>query len=330
MKWMVASASGMAGLQAMENMAAALARGKNPPALIWINDHGTDVNLLALLGNEVPEFLDLIQVHWNVMEHDGLMPTLHTPGPPPKNQVPILVVEQIPPFLVKSDPAENPLLKILRTSKAVIQLGTDACFGGMAIPPARVAQFDLLCRELKTPVIKLPGVPTPPHHVVGVLAHLEFFGFPRLDGHRRPLIFYGETVCQHCEHQGDLQRGRFAKHYGGKGCLLNLGCKGPITHNTCSKKHWNGGPNWCVGAGGPCTGCSEPGFPEHNGLGLFGKLSGSIAGVDPGVWGNIERIGLGILGLAAGGVLLQGLRKFFAGEEENRSEGTMRPPREEN
>ena len=185
MKWMVASASGMAGLQAMENMAAALARGKNPPALIWINDHGTDMNLLALLGNEVPEFLDLIQVHWNVMEHDGLMPTLHTPGHPPKNQVPILVVEQIPPFLVKSDPAENPLLKILRTSKAVVQLGTDACFGGMAIPPERVAQFDLLCRELKTPVIKLPGVPTPPHHVVGVLAHLEFFGFPRLDGNRQ-------------------------------------------------------------------------------------------------------------------------------------------------
>ena len=143
MDWMVGSASGMGGLQAMETMAAAVARGKNPPALIWINDHGTDVNLLALLGNEVPEFLDLIQVHWNVMEHDGLMPTLHTPGPPPKNQMPILVVEQIPPFLVKSYPAENPLLKLLRTSKEVIQLGTDACLGGMASPTDSVAHVGL-------------------------------------------------------------------------------------------------------------------------------------------------------------------------------------------
>ncbi len=327
MKWMAAAASGVAGLQAMENMAAALTKGEKTPALIWINDHGTDVNLLSLLGNEVPEFLDLVQGHWNVMHHDGLMPTLHTPGPPPKNQVPILVVEQVPPFLVKTNPAENPLLKILQTSKAVVQLGTDACFGGMVIPPDRITQFDLLCRKLKTPVIKLPGVPTPPHHVVGVLAHLEYFGFPRVDGRRRPLIYYGETVCQHCERQGDLQRGRFARHYGEKGCLLNLGCKGPITHNTCSKQRWNGGQNWCVGAGGPCTGCTEPGFPDHSGLGLYGRLTGSIAGVYPGVWGNIERIGLGILGLAAGGVFLQGLRKLFAGEGEG--ESTIRTPREE-
>lgn len=325
MKWMVATASGAAVFQAMEKMVTALTHGEKIPALIWVNDHGTDVNLLSLLGNQVPRFLDLVQAHWNVMKHDGLMPTLHTPVPPPKNQVPILVVEQIPPFMVQTKPADNPLLKIIQTSNVVIQLGTDACFGGMAIPRNRVAQFDLLCRKLKTPVIKLPGMPTPPHHVVGVLAHLEFFGFPRLDGHGRPLIYYGETVCQDCEHQGDLQRGRFATQFGGEGCLLNLGCKGPITHNTCSKQRWNGGQNWCVGAGGPCVGCSEPGFPNHAGLGLSGNLTGSIAGVHPGVWGNIERIGLGILGLAAGGVFLQGMRKLFRGE----SEGKIPAPRDE-
>lgn len=327
MKWMGAAAAGMAGLEAFENMAAALTKGEKTPALIWINDHGTDVNLLSLLGNEVPGFLDLVQGHWDVIAHEALMPMLYTRGPQPRNQAPILVVEQIPPYLVKKTSAENPLLKTLQASKAVVQLGTDACFGGMVIPPSRIDQFDLLCREVKTPVIKLPGVPTPPHHVVGVLAHLEYFGFPRVDGRRRPLIYYGETVCRHCEHQGDLQRGRFAKHYGGKGCLLHLGCKGPITHNTCSKQRWNGGRNWCVGAGGPCTGCSEPGFPDHGGLGLFGNLTGSIAGVNPGVWGNIERIGLGILGLAAGGVFLQGMRRFFAGDKEG--ESAERTPRKD-
>lgn len=317
MKWMAAAASGAAGFQAMENMVAALTKGEKTPVLIWINDHGTDVNLLSLLGNEVPAFLDLIQRHWNVIRHDGLTPTLYTPVPPPDNQAPILVVEQVPPYLVSTDPAENPLLKILQTSKAVVQLGTDACFGGMSIPADRIARFDLLCRKLNTPVIKLPGVPTPPHHLVGVLAHLEYFGFPRVDGRGRPIVYYGETVCQHCERQGDLQRGRFAENFGGTGCLLNLGCKGPITHNTCSKQRWNGGRNWCVGAGGPCTGCAEPGFPDHGGLGLYGKLTGSIAGVYPGVWGNIERIGLGILALAAGGVFLRGLRKLFAGGGED-------------
>ena len=158
MKWMGASAAGVAGLEAFENMAAALTKGENTPALIWINDHGTDVNLLSLLGNEVPGFLDLVQGHWNVIEHDSLMPTLHTQAPLQKNQAPILIVEQVPPYLVKNTSAENPLLKILQKSKAVVQLGTDACFGGLVIPSSRITKFDLLCRELKTPVIKLPGV----------------------------------------------------------------------------------------------------------------------------------------------------------------------------
>ena len=56
-------------------------------------------------------------------------------------------------------------------------------------------------------------------------------------------------------------------------------------------------------------------------------MTGSIAGVNPGVWGNIERIGLGILGLAAGGVFLQGMRKLFAGEKESGS--AIHTPRED-
>ena len=96
----------------------------------------------------------------------------------------------------------------------------------------------------------------PPQHVVGVLAYLEYFGFPALDGHGRPLLYYGRTVCETCERRIDLDNGRFARSFGEEGCLLRLGCKGLVTHNSCSTARWNGGENWCVGVGGPCVGWS--------------------------------------------------------------------------
>ena len=43
---------------------------------------------------------------------------------------------------------------------------------------------------------------------------------------------------------------------------MSLGCKGPVTHADCPIRLWNHGTNWCIGAGSPCIGCCEPGFPD--------------------------------------------------------------------
>jgi hydrogenase small subunit len=309
-KLIAVSASGAALLKAMEGMAEALSAQPNRPALVWWNEGGDDLNLLTLLGQAVPRFMELITLQWDLQAHQGVLSTgVENAAKAPAN-APILVVERIPPREALEPASQGPLSGLLAGSKAAILLGTEACYGGLSTAPEEVAHFEGLCRQNKTPVIKLPGVPVPPHHLVGVLAHLEFFGFPRLDAEQRPLLYYGETVCTGCELRADLDAGRFAGRFGEEGCLLRLGCKGLITHNSCSFTRWNNGENWCVGAGGACTGCSEPGFPDHGGVGLYGALTGRSQGARSTVWGNLERVGYGLLGLVGAGAVLQGVRRL--------------------
>jgi NiFe/NiFeSe hydrogenase small subunit C-terminal len=318
------SVSGAALLQATERLAAAVASQPNPPILLWLNDGGDDLSLLPLLGQQVPGFLELVTQQWNVQALDAVLPLRGAAEGQDVGGAPILVVERMPPLAALDGPADSPLLTRLASAKAAILLGTDACYGGFTGDPAAVARFGKLCRQLKTPLIRLPGVPPPPHHLVGVLAHLEFFGFPSLDAHGRPVLYYGRTVCVTCERRVDLDEGRFAPAYGQGGCLLKLGCKGLITHNTCSTARWNNGENWCVGAGGPCTGCSEPGYPDHGGVGLYGRLIGGAEGVRPVLWGAVENIGYGMLGLAGLGLGLQALRRWLLPALEAR-EAPRRP-----
>ncbi len=118
-----------------------------------------------------------------------------------------------------------------------------------------------------------------------VLAHRVAFGrFPELDAQGRPLAFYGETVHDRCSRRGHYDAGRFAKTFDDEGarsgwCLLELGCKGPLTHNACSTVRWNGVGN-PVESGHPCLGCSEPGFWDRGSF--YTPLPAAIAAPAPG------------------------------------------------
>ena len=52
------------------------------------------------------------------------------------------------------------------------------------------------------------------------------------------------------------------------GCLRELNCKGPRTYADCPSRRWNSpgndqnGVSFCMLAGGPCIGCTEPNFPD--------------------------------------------------------------------
>lgn len=320
LKLIAATGTGLALSQATSRLAAALNNRGHPPAVIWVNQGGDDLNLLSLLGAEAPAFMDLVTQSWNLVSQQALVPTGFDPSRVRLTQAPIAVVETIPPPEALTEGPGKVFRVRLEKAKAAILVGTDACYGGATGSADRVADFERLCRRLKTPVIKLPGLPVPPHHLVGVLAHLEWFGFPNLDRHRRPVVYYGKTVCQTCERRTDLERGALAGAFGEPGCLLALGCKGPITHNTCSTLRWNSGENWCVGAGGPCTGCSEPGYPNHGGLGLYGALTRADGLERPGFWNRMEGAGFALLALAGAGALLQLVRSaLFGGTERPQS-----------
>jgi Ni,Fe-hydrogenase I small subunit len=307
----------------LEAMAAALADDAAAPPLLWISDGNNDQNHLTLLGQRAPSFLRLVSVVWDVREYGPILPTGYKLPISPYAKAPVLVLETVPRGSNPDSAVADKIKQLIPQAKAAILLGTDACYGGPGIDEKDIARFEAQCKAAKTPIIKLPGIPVPPHHLLGVISYLESFGFPRLDGSHRPLLYYSETVCRDCEHRDELETGRFAKEFGEAGCLLRLGCKGPITHNSCSKTRWNDGENWCVGAGGPCTGCSEPGFPDHGGLGLYGAINGAPAQQHSAMLQNVENFGIGLAALAAVGIGLRLVRNALAPHEEpaDRSSG---------
>jgi hydrogenase small subunit len=167
------------------------------------------------------------------------------------------------------------LRRCLEAAEAVIAVGTCAGYGGLPAaapnPTGAMGIAELMERGLvpRRPLVNLPGCPPIPEVMSAVLAHRVAFGnFPALDAQGRPLAFYGETVHDRCSRRGHYDAGRFAKTFDDEGarsgwCLLELGCKGPLTHNACSTVRWNGVSN-PVESGHPCLGCSEAGFWDRS------------------------------------------------------------------
>jgi len=166
-------------------------------------------------------------------------------------------------------PISERAAELARSAMAVVGLGTCAAFGGIPSgdpnPTGAVGIGELLSREkIDTPVINVPGCPPHPDWLVGTLATVMRYGLNavEVDEIGRPKLFYGKLVHENCPRRADFDAGKFAKSFGEPGCLYELGCKGPVTYADCPLRMWNSGTNWCVGAGSPCHGCVEPGFPD--------------------------------------------------------------------
>ena len=157
----------------------------------------------------------------------------------------------------------------------VVSVGTCASFGGLpAASPNPSDAFgveDLMTQGLiaQRPLINVPGCPPVPSVITGVIVHYLTYGtVPELDDHKRPIVYYGNTVHQTCPRREHFIRGYFAKAFDDEAarngaCLLELGCQGPSTHNACPTQRWNGGTSFPMHSGHGCLGCSEPHFWDH-------------------------------------------------------------------
>ena len=160
---------------------------------------------------------------------------------------------------------------LARGAMAVVAAGTCASFGGIPSgkpnPTGAASMSDLLKKEgIDTPLINIPGCPPHPDWLAGSLAAVATYGLETvaslLDELNRPKMYYGKLVHETCPRRADFDAGRFAGKFGDDGCMYELGCKGPVTYADCPTRMWNSGTNWCIGAGSPCHGCVEPGFPD--------------------------------------------------------------------
>jgi hydrogenase small subunit len=154
---------------------------------------------------------------------------------------------------------------------AVLTVGTCAAYGGIPgadpNPTQALGVGDALDHlgVSRPTLINLPGCPAHPDWVVATVALLLSGGVPELDRAGRPEVFFADTIHQNCPNRGTKGRADFLSD---GGCLSNLGCQGQQARADCPTRQWNAagpggtGVNWCIGAGSPCIGCTEPDFPD--------------------------------------------------------------------
>jgi hydrogenase small subunit len=182
-------------------------------------------------------------------------------------------------FFIQSGKTGLQLLKAAATKAAlVVSVGTCASFGGLpaakgpnGLSPTRAISIKDALKSFggtyaTKKVINVSGCPPIAEVIAGTLIYwILNKKAPSLDSKLRPKMFYGETVHEECYRKEFFEHGQFVESFDDTGarkgyCLLNMGCKGPITHNACTTLKWNQGTGYPMEAGHGCLGCSEPGF----------------------------------------------------------------------
>ncbi len=253
------------------------------PDVIWLSgasDSGCSVSLLNTAHPTIAEVLLKVislQYHPTIMASSGKMANsyLDIISEKAKGNF-FLVIEGAVPTkdegiyctIGEKDGRHLTMLEAVNTlganAKAILAVGTCATHGGIPAgqpnPTGAKGVKDVF--NGKAPIINIPGCPAHPDWIVGTIVHVLLFGLPDLDSESRPKIFFADTIHQNCSNYSYFQNGELAKKFGDKGCLIQLGCKGPLTNSDCPLRKWNTRVNWCAEAGAPCIGCCNPGFPD--------------------------------------------------------------------
>ena len=141
----------------------------------------------------------------------------------------------------------------------VMCVGACASFGGISAMGSNPAAVTSVEKAIGRKTINIAGCPPHPNWIVTTLISLLQGKTINVDNSGRPTSIYGWRMCEDCPYH---RRGE-AGGYGENGrCMERLGCRGRSTGSTCTSLGWNNGVNWCVGAGAPCQGCTDPMFPQ--------------------------------------------------------------------
>lgn len=262
-------------------LAAEAVPARDKPHVIWLHGSSCSGCSISFMNIEYVPVIDILTQFTRVVFHPDL--SLAT-----GEQVPALIDELVRskrPYLFVFEGgipegmphaclmADKPITEwvdlLASRAQACIAAGTCATMGGVPKMPGTVTgsmtlEEYLNKRNIKVDLVNLPNCPMKPEHFVYTLLHLIKTGtFPALDNDKRPLKFFAHTVHERCIFYSSFQEHRFAQHVGDDGCLLKLGCQGPVTKNDCLITGHNGNTNTCIRAGHPCIGCASRQFPRQ-------------------------------------------------------------------
>jgi hydrogenase small subunit len=142
-------------------------------------------------------------------------------------------------------------------AKGVIAIGC-AAYGGIPAAAPNVTGCKGVKDVITQPVINIPGCPPHPDWIIGTIVQLLLGNTLSLDAYGRPTMFFPGKIHASCPNRTSP----LATKLGEDGCQILLGCQGPNTESDCPFRRWNEGTNWCIGAHGPCNGCTGVGFPD--------------------------------------------------------------------
>jgi hydrogenase small subunit len=167
------------------------------------------------------------------------------------------------------------LKKLAPGAAAMIAIGTCATWGGIPAAAGNItgsmSLMDFLGKDYRSalgvPVVNVPGCSPIGDNftetVAAVLLFLQGLGpLPEFDELGRPAWLFGQTVHRHCPRAGYYEEGTFAKEYGDEECLVEVGCWGPVVQCNITERGAINHMGGCMVAGGPCIGCTMPGFPD--------------------------------------------------------------------
>ena len=172
-------------------------------------------------------------------------------------------------------PTADRMAQMAPGAAAVIAIGTCATWGGIPSaagnPTGAMSLMDQLGKNYRSalglPVINVPGCPPIGDNftetVAAILLFLQGMGpLPEFDELGRPAWLFEETVHRGCTRAGYYEEGVFAEEYGDKECLVEIGCWGPVVNCNIVSRGFQSHMGGCMAAGGPCIGCTMPGFPD--------------------------------------------------------------------
>jgi hydrogenase small subunit len=194
--------------------------------------------------------------------------------------------------LVAGRPYMEDVIELARHAKAIIAVGTCACWGGIQAAKPNPTQSVAVDALVDKPIIKIPGCPPIPEVITGVLLHVALFGLPPLDDQGRPKQFYGNRIHDTCYRRPFFNAGQFVEKpdddAAKKGwCLYKIGCRGPTTYASCGNLRWYGGISYPIQSGAPCIGCAEKNFWDNGPF--FERQKGIVL---PNVEINADKVGM--------------------------------------